>query len=114
MFEITNLLEAADVVNSHLRAQAAVQQDIPAALVQLVQTEFNESFRQVFTSHLPVCWPHFTPLILKLTKGHFPPVTVTMPGGSVLAPQTPPHHQGQQPHPSRHKRQRNVEETVGE
>ena len=92
MFEITNLLEAADVVNSRLRAQAAVQQDIPAALVQLVQTEFNESFRQVFTSHLPVCWPHFTPLILKLTKGHFPPVTVTMPGGfrtSIINTPTP-------------------------
>ena len=54
---------------------------MPAALVILIQTKFNESFRQVFTSHLPVRWPHLTPLIRTLTTGHFRPDTVTMPGG---------------------------------
>ena len=49
-----------------------------AALVQHIQTDFNESFRQVFSSHLPVRWPHFTPLIRTLTTGHFHPDTVTM------------------------------------
>ena len=63
VFEIATLIEAADEVNSRLLAQAAVQQDMPVSLVRLVQTKFNESFRQVFTSHLLVCWPHFTPLI---------------------------------------------------
>ena len=56
-----------------------MQQDMPAALVRLIQTEFNEIFRQAFTSHLPVRWPHFTPLIHTLAIGHFHPGTVTMP-----------------------------------
>ena len=67
VFEIATILEAADEVNSHLGSQAAVQQDILASLVRLIQTDFNESFRQVFTRHLPVRWPHFTPLIRTLT-----------------------------------------------
>ena len=54
VFELATLLEAADKVNSRLRAQAADQQDIPTAFVRIIQTEFNESFRQVFTSQLPV------------------------------------------------------------
>ena len=81
VFELATLLGAANEVNSHLRAQAGSQQDMPAALVRLIQKEFNESFRQVFTSHLPVRWPHLTPLIRTLTTGHFRPDTVTMPGG---------------------------------
>ena len=40
VFELATLLEAADEVNSRLRAQAAVQQYMPAALVRLIQTEF--------------------------------------------------------------------------
>ena len=53
---------------------------MPAALVRIIQTEFNESFRNVFTSHLPVRWPHLTLLIRTLTTGNFRPDTVTMPG----------------------------------
>ena len=55
VFELATLLEAADKINSRLRAQAVAQQDMPAALVRLIQTEFNEIFQKVFTSHLPVC-----------------------------------------------------------
>ena len=55
MFEITTLLEAVDKVNSHLGSQVAAHQDMPDSLVRLIQTEFNKSFRQVVTSHLPVC-----------------------------------------------------------
>ena len=62
VFELATLLEAANEVNSPLHAQAGSQQDMPAALVRLIQTQFNESFRQVFTSHLLVRWPHLTPL----------------------------------------------------
>ena len=80
VFELATLLEAADEVNSRLRAQAGDQQDMPAALVRLIQTEL--SFQQFFTSHLPVRWPHLTPLIRTLTMGHFRPDTVTMPGVS--------------------------------
>ena len=57
VFELATLLEAANEVNSRLRSQAGAQQDIPSALVRLIQKEFNESFRQVFNSHLPVRWP---------------------------------------------------------
>ena len=81
LFELATLLEAAEEVNSRLRAKAAVQKDMPAALIRLIQTDFNETFCQVFTSHLPVCWPHFTPLIRTLTTGHFHPDIVTMMGG---------------------------------
>ena len=81
VFELAALLEAAEEVNSRLQAKAAVQKDMPAALIRLIQTDFNESFCQVFTSHLPVRWPHFTPLIRTLTTGHFHPDTVTILGG---------------------------------
>ena len=50
-------------------------------LVQLIQTEFNKSFRQAFTSHLPVLWTHFTPLICTLNTGNYHLGTVTMPEG---------------------------------
>ena len=80
VFELATLLKAANEVNSRLRAEAGSQQDTPAALVRLIQTEFNKSFRKVFTIHLPVSWPHLTPLIRTLTPGHFRPDTVTMPG----------------------------------
>ena len=45
VFGIATLLAVAEEVNSRLRAQAAVQQDMPPALVQIIQTEFNKSFR---------------------------------------------------------------------
>ena len=41
VFKSATFLEAVDEVNSCLRAQEAVQQDIPEDLVQLIQTEFN-------------------------------------------------------------------------
>ena len=44
VFEITTLLEAADKVNSRPQSQAAAQQDMPAAFVKLIQTEFKKSF----------------------------------------------------------------------
>ena len=78
-------------MNSHLRAKEAVQQDILASLVRLIQTEFNESFRQVFTIHFPVRWPHFNPLNRTLKTGHLHPDTVTIPGG-VPAQPTDRHH----------------------
>ena len=81
VFELATLLAVVEEVKSRLRAQAAVQKDIPTALVLLIQSEFNWSFHQVFTRHLPVRWPHFTPLIHTLATGQFQPGTVTMPGG---------------------------------
>ena len=90
VYKLATLLKAANEVNSFLHAQAGAQQDMPAALVRLTQTEFNESFRQVFTSHLPVRWPQLTPLIRTLTTRHFRPDTVTMPSGFRLNVPTAP------------------------
>ena len=92
VFELATLLEAVDEVNSCLGAQSGAQQDMPDALVRLIQTDFNERFQQFFTSHLPVRWSHLTSLIRTLTTGHFRPGTVTMPGGfriNVLTALTP-------------------------
>ena len=44
VFKLATLPEAANKVNSCLRAQEGVLQDMPAALVRLIQTKFNESF----------------------------------------------------------------------
>ena len=98
-FGIETLLAAADKFNSRLQSQAAVQQDMQAALIRLIQTEFNESFRQAFTSHIPVHWTQFTPLIRTLTTGNFHPGTVTMPGGFRKSlPTTVAPHQSAGPH----------------
>ena len=90
VFKLATLLEAANEVNSRLHTQAGSQQDMSAALVRLTQTNFYDSFRKVFTSYLPVRWPHLTPLIRTLTTGHFRPDTVTMPGGFRLNMPTAP------------------------
>ena len=54
VFKMMTLPEASKEVNFRLRSQATVQQDMTAALIILVQTDFNNSFFQVFASHLPV------------------------------------------------------------
>ena len=41
VFELATLLAVAEKVNSCLRSQSVVQQDIPSSLVRLIQTEFN-------------------------------------------------------------------------
>ena len=44
VFKLATFLGAANEVNSRLRSLARSQQDMPAALVRLIQNEFNESF----------------------------------------------------------------------
>ena len=75
------LVEAAEEVSTHLLAQSYQQPDMPTALLCLVLAEFNENLSQVFTSPLPVRWPHFAPLARSLTTEHFRANTVSMPGG---------------------------------
>ena len=77
--ELVVFVDAAEEVSARLRAQSHHQPDMLAALIHLVQTEFNESFRKVFFSPLPVHWPHFSPLIRTLTTGHFWAIYVSMP-----------------------------------
>ena len=73
-------------------------------------SEFNESFRQVFTSHLPVRWPHLSPLIRTLTTGHFRPDRVTMPDGFRLNVPTAPLSYRSAAHQNRAPAQRGGEE----
>ena len=53
VYKLMLMIDVAEDVNAWLRAQARHQPTISEALVQLVQIEFNENFRQVFTSSLP-------------------------------------------------------------
>ena len=100
VFELSTLLTAADEVSSRLRAQAAAEQDMPATLIRLIQTEFNESLRQALTIHLPVRWPHLTPLIRTFITCQFHPGIVTMPGGfrQSIPTTVTPHRQAGLPH----------------
>ena len=86
--ELSVLVEAAEEVSTRICAQSQHQPGMPAALICLVHTEFNESFRQVFMIPLPVRWPHFAPLVRTLTTGHFRANSVSMTGG--FKDHTPP------------------------
>ena len=46
-----------------------------------MHNEFNESFRKVFTSALPVSWSQITTLTHTLSTRHFKPEFVVIPGG---------------------------------
>ena len=52
--KLSVLVNTAGEVSACLRTQAHQKPDMPAALIHIVQTEFNESFRQFFVSPLPV------------------------------------------------------------
>ena len=80
IYELSVLIEASMVVNTRLGAQAWHQPTILTALVRLIKTEFNEIFRQVFTSALPVRWNQIANLVLILAIGNFIPYYVVMPG----------------------------------
>ena len=80
VYELMLLINTAEEVNALLQAQFQHQPTIPTALVQLIQTDFNESFRQIFTSVLLVRSPELMPLMITLTTGHFRPESVYMSG----------------------------------
>ena len=79
--DLSVLVDTAKEVSARLRAQSHQQPDTLSALIHLIQTEFNESFRQVFVIPLPVRWSHFAPLVRNLTTGHFRASSVSIPGG---------------------------------
>ena len=93
--DISVLVEAAEEVSTRLCVQAYHQADMPEALIRLIQTEFNESFRQVFMIPLPVRRPHFVPLVKTLTTVHFRAKSVSMSGSfkDPLPPQGEVYHQ---------------------
>ena len=52
-------------------------------IVRLVQTNFNEIFRQVFFITFQARWPYFTPLVFTLITCHFMDNIVVMPKGFI-------------------------------
>ena len=78
VYKITIIIDASEEVSSRLWAQERSQPPMPVVLVRLVQTDFNESYRKVFTSSLPVRWPHLETLTKTLTTGHLRPESVVM------------------------------------
>ena len=54
VYKLSTLFNGTEEVSTRLHAQSHQQPYIPAALILIVQTEFNESLRQVFVIPLPV------------------------------------------------------------
>ena len=54
LYKLMLMIDAAEEVNSQLLEKERHQPTMPAALVQLIKTEFNERCKQVFTRILPV------------------------------------------------------------
>ena len=65
------LIDAADKVSARLQAHARYYPDIPAALIQIIINEFNDSYRKAFMSALLVRCPLLTNLAQMFTKIHF-------------------------------------------
>ena len=74
------IVDASEEVNSRLWYKARHQQEIPEALVQIIQTEFNKSLRKVFTGALTVRRPQLVNMACTLTLVHFRPEIVEIPG----------------------------------
>ena len=67
VYKISVLVKSAVELSTRLRAHAQHQLDMPAIIIRLIQTYFNERFRKVFLILLPIHCPHFTPLVQTLT-----------------------------------------------
>ena len=61
VFKLATLLEAANEVNSRLRTQAGAQQDMPAALVRLIQSSLTRASEK-FSPATSQCDGHTRPL----------------------------------------------------
>ena len=83
-YEIFLLLEETSRVSPRLTAQARHKPTFHAALLRLIQKNFNESFRQALERRQRVIWPNLEILIRAIATRNFRPELVTLPGG--LAP----------------------------
>ena len=75
------LLEETSGVSLRLRLQACHQLNFPAALLLLIQQEFNESFRKALERRQRVRCPNFESLRRDLVTGNFRPELFTLPSG---------------------------------
>ena len=67
-------------VSPRLRAQALHQPTFPAALIRLIQQDFNERFRQALDRRHKVRWSNFDSLQRAIATGNFRPELITLPG----------------------------------
>ena len=81
--KLSVLVEAADEVSTRLRTQVYNHLNIPDALICLVQTEFNDSFHQVFVIPLLAHWPQFVLLVKTLNMIHLRKNALHMPGSFI-------------------------------
>ena len=80
-YKMLLLLEETSGIRPTLRAQACQQPTFPAALLRLIQHEFNEIFRQALERRQRVRWPNFESLRSALATINFRPKLVALPGG---------------------------------
>ena len=74
------MVGVAEEVNARLREKSRHRPMIPAALLLIIQTWFNESFQNVFTSALPVIWSELMLLVRTLTMGYLRTNSFYVPG----------------------------------
>ena len=79
-YEIMLMIDSAEEVNTRLRSKSRNHPTIPEAIIQLIKNEFNKSFRQVFTSALPVRWMDLMLLTRMITMGFLRLESVSMKG----------------------------------
>ena len=79
-YELMLMIDAAEEVNTQMLSQARHHPKMPEAIVRLIQNEFNESCRKVFTSELPVRWMYLMLLTRMITPGHLCLDSVSMQG----------------------------------
>ena len=91
-YKMLLLLKGASGVIPRLRKQAPHQTTFPAALICLIQQEFNKIFRQALERRHQVRWSNFESLQRDLVTGNFRPKLVALPEGIVpqKRPQPPP------------------------
>ena len=92
-------MEESEEVRARLHVQACHHPDMPAAIICIEQTKFNERFQKLFMRPLPVCWPYFAPPARNPTMVHFRSNAMSMPGGFKQHKKNPQMRQHNQSHP---------------
>ena len=91
VYKISDLVKAEAEASTRLCAQVLHQMEIPTAIIQLVQTEFSDSFQKVFVIPLLVQWNHLPLLVQTLITGEFRANEVETTGGFKENPKPLPH-----------------------
>ena len=79
-YEVCTLIKETAYIGARLQDHTQSQPSLPVALLRLLQTEFNKSFRQALERRYRVCWTDFERLRRELVTGNFHPENITLPG----------------------------------